>query len=79
MENLRKYLGAGAPDEQLSTAITTGKNYAALLSKEDLKLPDAVRGFFYFSDFVMNSVLNCRPRRSRFAFGGSVSRSVMRS
>ena len=58
MENLRKYLAAGAPDEQLATAITTGKNYAALLSKEGLKLPDAVRGFFYFSDFVVNSVLN---------------------
>jgi len=58
MENLRKYLGAGAPDEQLATAITIGKNYAALLSREELKLPDAVRGFFYFSDFVVNSVLN---------------------
>jgi excisionase family DNA binding protein len=58
MENLRKYLAAGAPDEQLATAITIGKNYATLLSREDLKLPDAVRGFFYFSDFVVNSVLN---------------------
>ena len=58
MENLRKYLAAGAPDEQLATAITIGKNYASLLSREDLKLPDAVRGFFYFSDFVVNSVLN---------------------
>jgi excisionase family DNA binding protein len=58
MENLRKYLAAGAPDEQLATAITIGKNYATLLSQEDLKLPDAVRGFFYFSDFVVNSVLN---------------------
>ena len=58
MENLRKYLAAGAPDEQLATAITIGKNYAMLLSKEELKLPDAVRGFFYFSDFVVNSVLN---------------------
>ncbi len=58
MENLRKYLAAGAPDEQLATAITIGKNYAMLLSREELKLPDAVRGFFYFSDFVVNSVLN---------------------
>jgi excisionase family DNA binding protein len=58
MESLRKYLAAGAPDEQLATAITIGKNYASLLSSEELKLPDAVRGFFYFSDFVVNSVLN---------------------
>ncbi len=58
MESLRKYLASGAPDEQLATAITIGKDYATLLSKEGLKLPDAVRGFFYFSDFVVNSVLN---------------------
>ncbi len=58
MENLRTYLAAGAPDEQLGTAITIGKNYAMLLSKQELSLSDAVRGFFYFSDFVVNSVLN---------------------
>lgn len=58
MENLRKYLAAGAPDNQLQMAITSGKHYAMWLSKEGLSLADAVRGFFYFSDFVVNSVLN---------------------
>jgi excisionase family DNA binding protein len=57
LEALRKYLASGAPDDQLTTAITVGKNYAALLSEEGLKLADAVRGFFYFSDFVINSIL----------------------
>ena len=28
-----------------------------MLSQEHLSLPDAARGFFYFSDFVVNSVL----------------------
>lgn len=58
MEAIRTYLAAGAPDEQLATAINIGNNYAALLSQAELKLADAVRGFFYFSDFVVNSVLN---------------------
>lgn len=58
MEAIRKYLASGAPDEQLATAINIGNNYAALLSQAGLKLADAVRGFFYFSDFVINSVLN---------------------
>lgn len=58
MEAIRKYLASGAPDEQLATAINIGNNYAALLSQTGLKLADAVRGFFYFSDFVVNSVLS---------------------
>jgi excisionase family DNA binding protein len=58
MEGLRKYLAEGAPDEVLSLAINSGKHYARLLSQDGLKLADAVRGFFYFTDFVINSVLN---------------------
>jgi excisionase family DNA binding protein len=58
MEGLRTYLAEGAPDDVLSLAINSGKHYARLLSQDGLKLGDAVRGFFYFSDFVINSVLN---------------------
>ncbi len=57
LEGLRQYLSAGAPDELLGKAIHIGKNYAALLSRQGLTLPDAMRGFFYFSDFVINAVL----------------------
>jgi excisionase family DNA binding protein len=57
LEELRKYLAQGAFDSELATAITLGKDYAALLSRENLSLPNATRGFFYFSDFVVNSVL----------------------
>lgn len=57
LEELRSYLGAGAPDEGLSVAITLGKHYAAMLSDDGLSLPQAIRGFLYFSDFVINSVL----------------------
>jgi excisionase family DNA binding protein len=57
LEELRTYLASGAPDENLVSAIKLGKDYAAILSADGLTLPQAVRGFLYFSDFVLNSVL----------------------
>jgi excisionase family DNA binding protein len=57
LEALRSYMANGAPDEDLATAITIGKDYAALLNQDGLTLPQAARGFFYFSDFVINSIL----------------------
>jgi hypothetical protein len=57
LEALRNYLARGAHDDDLSSAITLGKDYAVLLSQDGLTLPQAARGFFYFSDFVINSVL----------------------
>lgn len=79
LEGLRKYLASGAPDEMLGDAITIGKNYATLLSREGLKLPDAVRGFFYFSDFVINSILTwseITPPRNSSADWGHLLRQV---
>lgn len=57
LEALRQYLANGAPDEKLSQAITLGKAYAERLAEDGLTLPQAVRGFLYFSDFVINSIL----------------------
>ncbi len=57
LEAIRAYVAAGAPDEQLSSAITLGKDYAAHLIQDGLSLPQALRGFFYFSDFVLNAIL----------------------
>lgn len=57
LEQLRRYMANGAPDSQLSVAIKMGEHYAAQLSKDGLTLPQAVRGFFYFSDFVTNSII----------------------
>lgn len=57
LEGLRAYMASGAPDEQLATAIALGQKYASKLSAEGLSLPQAMRGFFYFSDFVVNSIL----------------------
>ena len=60
-------------------AITSGKNYAALLNNEGLSLPDAVRGFFYFSDFVVNSILTwseITPARNTAAEWGNLLRQV---
>lgn len=68
LEELRAYLGAGAPDKNLAKAITLGKDYASMLSEEGMTLPDVMRGFFYFSDFIINSILTwselAQPRSS---------------
>jgi excisionase family DNA binding protein len=57
LEALRDYLGSGAPDAKLSAAISLGQVYARMLERDGLTLPQAVRGFLYFSDFVINSIL----------------------
>ena len=57
LESLRGYLTSGAPDEKLSDAIRLGKEYAAVLSADGLTLPQAMRGFFYFGEFVINAIL----------------------
>ncbi len=57
LDALRQYMAQGAPESGLSMAITLGKDYAAILSADGLTLPQAVRGFFFFSNFVINSIL----------------------
>ncbi len=57
LEELRQYLSEDAPDSGLSAAIRLGKEYAEQLTIDGLTLPQAVRGFFYFSDFVIDSIL----------------------
>lgn len=57
LEALRDYLASGAPDEKLSEPIRLGKEYAAVLSEDGLTLPQAMRGFFYFGEFIINSIL----------------------
>jgi excisionase family DNA binding protein len=68
LEAIRGYLADGAPDEKLSVAIRLGKDYAQILSDDGRTLPQATRGFFYFSDFVVNSILTwselAQPRSS---------------
>lgn len=57
LDALRTYLANGAPDEKLSDAIRLGKEYAVCLTEDNLTLPQAMRGFFYFSEFIINSIL----------------------
>ena len=57
LEELRQYLAQGAPNDRLRMATALGRDYAAVLKGDNLMLPDAARGFFYFSDFVVNSIL----------------------
>lgn len=68
LDAIRRYLGAGAPDAMLSEAIMFGQRYAKILIEDGLTLPQATRGFFYFSDFLVNSIITwtelSQPRSS---------------
>ena len=57
LEAMRIFVAAGAPDEGLASAINLGKDYAAHLIADGLTLPQAIRGFYYYSDFVLDSIL----------------------
>jgi excisionase family DNA binding protein len=58
LEALRTFLANGESEENLAVAVRMGKTYAQALHDDGMSLPDAMRGFFYFSEFVMDSVLN---------------------
>lgn len=57
LEAMRGYLGKGAHDDDLQDAVRFGQKYARLLSDDGLTLPQATRGFLYFSEFVIDSIL----------------------
>ncbi|NWF68512.1 MAG: helix-turn-helix domain-containing protein [Chloroflexi bacterium] len=57
LEALRVYLANNGQDSDLAAAVTLGKDYGVRLIADGLTLPQAVRGFFYYSDFVTNAVL----------------------
>ncbi len=57
LEAMRSFVAAGAPDSGLATAITLGKDYATRLIADGLTLPQAMRGFYFFSDFVLESIM----------------------
>lgn len=57
LDAIRQYLAGGAQDSDLSKAIHLGQKYATVLSDEGVTLPQATRAFFYFSDFVVDSIL----------------------
>ena len=57
LEAMRQFVAAGAPNEGLAAAINLGKDYARQLIADGLTLPQATRGFYFFSDFVLNSIL----------------------
>lgn len=68
LDSIRAYLASGASDEKLSDAIVIGKDYAKVLTNDQMTLPEATRGFFFFSDFIINSILTwselAQPRSS---------------
>lgn len=57
LTHVSEYLAAGAPDAHLGLAVRLGKEHAVILIEDGLTLPQAMRGFFYFSDFVITAIL----------------------
>lgn len=58
LESMRTYLVSRNSDENLAIAIRIGKSYAACLHDDGMSLPNAMRGFFFFSNFVLDSILS---------------------
>jgi len=54
---MRTYLESRDSDANLAKAVDMGQDYAKRLHTDGLTLPQAIRGFFYFSNFVLDSVL----------------------
>jgi excisionase family DNA binding protein len=58
LEAMRGYLANGNSEANLVAAVKLGHDYAQSLHNDGMTLPDAMRGFFYFTEFVMDSVLS---------------------
>lgn len=62
---IRQYAERGESGPNLAGAVKLGKVYAAHLHKDGLTLPQAMRGFFYFSHFIMESILDLSALRDK--------------
>lgn len=58
LEAMQAYLDDGDTSANLAVAVKLGKDYASYLHKDALTLPQAMRGFFYFSDFILESIID---------------------
>jgi excisionase family DNA binding protein len=57
MDTLMGYLANPESDVGLNTAYKIGVNYGKLLKGEELTLSKALQGYFFFSDFLLDAVL----------------------
>ncbi|MFZ4813625.1 MAG: helix-turn-helix domain-containing protein [Phototrophicaceae bacterium] len=55
---MRAYLNSAGDDAHLAEAVRLGKEYARYLHQDGMSLPQAMRGFFYFSDVILQSILS---------------------
>jgi hypothetical protein len=62
---IREYAESGSNSANFTAAVRLGKLYAAQLHKDGLSLPQAMRGFFYFSHFILESILDLSALRDQ--------------
>jgi excisionase family DNA binding protein len=79
MEAIRKYLASDSQQAQLDDAHDLGLSYASVLHADSISLLQAVHGFFYFSDFIIDSILTwseITPQRNSPSEWGALLRQV---
>ncbi len=64
LEAMRTYLNDGDADKNLAAAIRLGSDYAQHIHGDGLTLPQAMRGFFYFNNFVLDAILTWSELRT---------------
>ena len=57
MDSLIRYLAMPDNKDELDTAHDIGETYGKLLRNEGLSLSQAILGYFYFTDFLLESVI----------------------
>lgn len=57
MDTLIRFLAKPDDETELQTAYQIGETYGTLLKSERLKLSQALQGYFYFVDFLMEAVI----------------------
>jgi excisionase family DNA binding protein len=79
METIRKYLANDSQQSQLNDAHRLGLSYASVLHADGISLLQAVHGFFYFTDFIIDSILTwseITPQRNNPSEWGTLLRHV---
>lgn len=57
MDTLIQYLGRSLTESELQTAREIGETYGKILKRDNLPLPTALDAYYYFSDFLLEAVI----------------------
>lgn len=78
MDTLIRHLAHPEPGLELHTAHDIGQLYGELLRGEDLALSQALEGYFYFSEFLLDAVIQLSETSTSPTNWGQVLKQVTR-